>query len=267
MAANDRRDPEERTQTGANDGATIDELHARNADDPTLGLTNVPGRPPEDWAADTGPTRAAESSGGIGWDPLRTQITPSEDGVPVREMPPTLEKCLLQELQDLYQAESEQTRALEMLAHIASAKELKSAFQDHLAETQQQLERLDQILGMMGESPGGSGTVPTSLAGVIEESREKLGQGAPTEDGKPSLRDVLVIAEARKMEHNEIASYGTARAMAHTLGRDQEAHLLQTTLTEEKKADDRLGRIALRLLKRAVDEAAWCEIVPESDRG
>lgn len=267
MAANERRNPEERTQTDSNDGATIDELHTRNVDDPSLGLTNVAGRPAEDWAADTGPTRSAESSEGVGWDPLRTQTKPGEDGLPVREMPPTLEKCLLQELQDLYQAESEQTRALETLAHASSAKELKSAFQDHLAETQQQLERLEQILGMMGEAPGGSGIVPTSLAGVIEESREKLGEGGEQSEGKTSLRDVLVIAEARKMEHNEIAAYGTARAMAHTLGRDQEAHLLQTTLTEEKKADDRFGRIALRLLKRAVDEAAWCEIVPESERG
>ncbi len=99
---------------------------------------------------------------------------------------------------------------------------------------------------MTGESAGGSGMLPTSVAGIIAESNEKLERQPDAH-----LRDLAIIAAAQKMEHNEIASYGTARALARTLGRDQEAHLLQTTLTEEEQADKRLTQVALRLLKHA----------------
>jgi len=262
--ARQRRNPGDRTQTGGSDGATIDELSVRNADDPSLGLTNVGDRPAEDWAANTGPTRAAESSGGESWDPLRSQVHPtggdeSRVGIPAREAPQNLQQCLIQELQDLYQAESEQTRVLSELERAASANDLKSAFQEHLTETQQHVERLEQILELLGESAGGSGTVPAVVIGLVQESREKLGQ--QTNGG---LRDLAIIAEAQKMEHNEMACYGTARAIAHTLGRDQEAHLLQATLTEEEQADKKLTQIALRLLKQVgADANASCEYNPE----
>jgi len=264
IMARKRKDAADRIQTGGGDGATIDELSVRNADDPSLGLTNVGNRPPEDWAADTGPTRAAESSGGESWDPLRSQVHPTRAseapiGVLAREAPQNLQECLIQELQDLYQAESEQTRVLGELERAASAEDLKSAFQDHLTETQQHVERLSQILELLGESAGGSGTVPAVVVGLIEESREKLEQ--QTNSG---LRDLAIIAEAQKMEHNEMACYGTARAIAHTLGRDQEAHLLQSTLTEEEQADKKLTQIALRLLKQVgADAEASCEYNPE----
>lgn len=264
-----RRDPGSRAETGGSDGATIDDLTVRGADDPSLGLTNVDDRPPEDWAADTGPTRTAESSGGLGWDPLRSQRkpTPGDDvqgGLGAnREAPASLEQCLIQELQDLYQVESEQTRVLSELERASSADELKSAFREHLTETQQHVERLGQILEMFGESAGGSGTVPAAVIGLIEESRDKM-QG----QSNARLRDLAIIAEAQKMEHNEIASYGTARAMAHTLDHTQEAHLLQSTLTEEEQADKRLTQIALRLLKQVdTGQPAACEYNPSEDRG
>ena len=244
-------------------GSDLDDLNVRPAQDPSLGLTNVGDREPEDWAADTGPTRTAESSGGVGWDQLRSRVRPSADG-PARAAEPapaTLEQCLVRELQDLYQAESEQTRALGKLAESANARELKSAFEDHLAETQQQVQRLEQILESMSESAGGSGVVPTAVAGLITESGEKIEQMRDS-----NFRDLIIIAEAQKMEHNEIACYGTARAIAHTLGRDQEADLLQTTLKEEERTDKKLSRIALKLMKKMdTGQPAYCEVEPGSN--
>jgi ferritin-like metal-binding protein YciE len=191
--------------------------------------------------------------------------TPGDDrrtaGLSAREAPRNLEQCLIQELQDLYQAESEQTRVMGELERAATAEELKSAFQDHLAETQQHVERLGQILEMLGESAGGSGSVPAAVIGLIQESHEKLAEPVTSR-----LRDLMIIAEAQKMEHNEIACYGTARAMAHTLGRDQEAHLLQSTLNEEEQADKRLTQISLKLLKQAdIDQPMACEYNPDQD--
>lgn len=245
-------------------GGDLEDLTVKNAQDPSLGLTGVGDRKPEDWAADTGPTRAAESSGGIGWDQLRSNRPGTPETAPPSstQAPASLEQCLIQDLQDLYQAESEQTRVLSELTEAASAEDLKSAFQDHLAETRQHVQRLAQILEMAGETAGGSGTLPTAVAGLITESNEKLEQLDPS-----GLRDLIIISEAQKMEHNEMASYGTARAMAHTLGRDQEAHLLQTTLVEEEQADKKLSLIALRLMKSVESgEPPFCEVEPSEGK-
>jgi ferritin-like metal-binding protein YciE len=248
------------TRVGGESG--LEELTIKDANDGSLGLTNVGKRKPEDWAANTGPTRTGESSGGVDFDPLRSTRKPSpkKSAASSSEAPKDLQECLVLELQDLYQAEAEQKRVLTKMAEAASAEELRSAFQDHLEETQQQSVRLAQILEMIGEVPGGSGVLPTSVAGLITESEEKT---EPMQD--LGLRDLFLIAEAQKMEHNEMACYGTARAMAHTLGRDQEAHLLQATLREEEQADQKLSRIALKLMKQVgTNEPPSCEVDPES---
>jgi ferritin-like metal-binding protein YciE len=163
----------------------------------------------------------------------------------------TLELLLVKTLQDLYQSESEQTRRLAQLAHVAASPELRSALQEHLDATQQHVQRLSQVLEKLGETAGGPGEVPPGLQGLIAEAENRI-----LEEPEGGYRDLAVIASARKMEHYEIAGYSGARAMAHTLDLTDEAHLLQDTISEEHQADERLTRIALTLLKQVGQKEA-----------
>ena len=156
------------------------------------------------------------------------------------------QELMIKDLQDLYQAESEQASQLPHLASQASSEHLRIAIEEHAAETQQQVTRLREILEMMGETPGGQGEVTPGVHGLISEAQNK---GEQVSD--PLLRDLALIAAAQKMEHYEIACYGTARAMARTAGMDDAARLLQTTLDEEEAADKRLTEIALPIHKQA----------------
>lgn len=157
----------------------------------------------------------------------------------------TLEQLLIRDLQDLYQAESEHTRRLPQFIHVASAPELKDALQDHLTETQQHAQRVSQVLDKLGEIAGGAGEVPAAMQALIAEAETRI-----LEEDEPGFRDLAVIASAQRLEHYEIASYGSVRAIAHTLGLLEEARLLQDTLTEEEHADERLARVALHVLKQ-----------------
>jgi ferritin-like metal-binding protein YciE len=161
----------------------------------------------------------------------------------------SLHQFMLKEMQDLYQAESEQAGTLRNLAGRARFPQLKSALEEHAMETEQQVTRLSQILEMMGENPGGSGQVPVGVQGLTSEGQQKV-----EAIGEPGLRDVALIAAAQKMEHYEMACYGTARAIANTLGFDEAARLLQTTLDEEEAADKRLSQVALILYKQVGQE-------------
>jgi ferritin-like metal-binding protein YciE len=161
-----------------------------------------------------------------------------------------LQDLLRKALQDLYRTESEQIRRLNELAGTATFPELKVAFEEHAVETRQHVTRLSQVLGLLGETPGGEGQVPDGIRGLIREAEDGIDD--VDDDG---LRDVVLIQAAQKMEHYEIACYGTLRAIAHTLGMDQEARLLQTTLEEEERADARLTTIALVLYKQVGQEA------------
>jgi ferritin-like metal-binding protein YciE len=153
---------------------------------------------------------------------------------------------MIKDLQDLYESETEQVRQLTRLASQANNGALQTALQEHADETQQQVTRLEQILEMVGETHGGDGQVPPGMLGLIGEADLKALQIQ-----HPALRDLALIAAAQKMEHYEIACYGTARAMARTAGLDEAARLLQTTLNEEEAADKRLTEIALPIHKEA----------------
>ena len=160
-------------------------------------------------------------------------------------------ELMIKDLQDLYQAESEHARQLPQVAQQANHPDLRAALEEHANETQQQIVRLQQILSMVGETPGGAGEVTPGVQGLVSEAQKKA-----TEIQDPSLRDLALIAAAQKMEHYEIACYGTARAMARTAGLDEAARLLQDTLDEEERADQRLTQIALPLLKEVGEEVA-----------
>ena len=155
------------------------------------------------------------------------------------------QQMIIKDLQDLYQAETEQGRQLPQLASKVSNEALRAAFEEHANETQQQVMRLRQILEMIGETPGGNGEVPPGVQGLISEAHKKA-----QEIQDPGLKDLALIATAQKMEHYEIACYGTARAMARTAGMDEAARLLQATLDEEEAADKRLTEIALPIHKQ-----------------
>lgn len=156
------------------------------------------------------------------------------------------QQMMIKDLQDLYQAESEHARQLPQLASEASNENLRMAFEEHAGETQQQIMRLQQILEMLGESPGGQGEVTPGVQGLASEAHKKA-----QEVQDPNSRDLALIAAAQKMEHYEIACYGTARVMARTAGMEEAARLLQTTLDEEEAADKRLTEIAMPIHKQA----------------
>ena len=149
----------------------------------------------------------------------------------------TLEKLYINELRDLYSAENQLLKALPKMAKGASSAELKEAFENHLAETETHVERLEQIFKDLEENP--KGKTCHGMKGLIEEGSEIL-----EEEGEESVLDAGIIVAAQKVEHYEMAGYGSVRAFAQLLGQEEAAHLLQSTLDEESKANELLNQLA-----------------------
>src|SRR6476660_4815156 len=135
----------------------------------------------------------------------------------------SLRDLYIEELRDLYNAENQLVKALPKMAKAASAPELRAAFEEHLAVTEGQVERLDQIFEKLGERATGKKCV--AMEGLIEEGKELM-----KEEAEPSVLDAALISAAQKVEHYEIAGYGCVRTYAQRLGRDDDADLLQATL-------------------------------------
>ncbi len=149
----------------------------------------------------------------------------------------SLRRHLVDELRDLLDAEQQLTRALPQFADAASTPALKQAFQKHHKETERQLDRLNRALGALGEAPRAKRCV--GMRGLLEEANTMVGT---TPAG--ALRDAIMISGAQRVEHYEMAAYGTARTYADLLGRSDVARLLDDTLREEKAADAKLTEIA-----------------------
>jgi ferritin-like metal-binding protein YciE len=149
----------------------------------------------------------------------------------------SLEKLFVDELKDIYSAESQIIRALPKMAKAASSPMLREAFETHLEETKVQKERLDKI----GEALDIrlTGKKCAAMEGLIEEGKEIL-----EADGLPSLIDAALIAAAQRVEHYEISAYGTARALAQHLGYADAVKLLDETIHEEGETDHKLTQIA-----------------------
>jgi ferritin-like metal-binding protein YciE len=160
----------------------------------------------------------------------------------------TMEELFVDELKDLYSAEKQITRALPKLAKAASSEELKTALLSHLEETNGQIERLEQIFKKLGKSP--KGKTCAGMKGVLEEGSEVL---EDTDSG--TVRDAALIAAAQRVEHYEMAGYGSAREFAKLLGQNDAASLLDETLAEEKAADSKLSNISREINKEAVKAA------------
>ena len=149
----------------------------------------------------------------------------------------TIEELFIHELSDIYSAEKQLTKALPKLARAADAPELKQAFETHLEETQGQVERIDQIVEALGIRL--KRIKCAAMEGLVEEGKEVIEE---IEAGP--LRDAALIGGAQKVEHYEIASYGTLSAIAKQLGYKDAIPLLQATLKEEKATDEKLTLLA-----------------------
>jgi len=149
----------------------------------------------------------------------------------------SLRDVFLEELKDLYNAENQLTKALPKLAKAASSEELRTAFENHLQETESQIERLETIFQQLNANAKGKRC--KAMMGLIEEGKEII-----EKDGEDALKDAALIAAAQKVEHYEMAGYGTVRTFAQLLGLEEAANLLQETLDEEAAADEKLTEIA-----------------------
>ncbi|HEY1120883.1 MAG TPA: ferritin-like domain-containing protein [Haloferula sp.] len=159
----------------------------------------------------------------------------------------TMEDLLVQEIKDLYSAETQLVKALPKMAKAASAPTLKKGIEKHLEETKGHVQRLEQIAELLDASPKGKSC--KAMKGLLEEGSEVIG-----EEGDDVVKDLAIIGAAQKVEHYEIASYGTARALAESLGMDEVAELLQATLDEEGATDKALTGVAVELSGNVSDE-------------
>lgn len=162
----------------------------------------------------------------------------------------SMKDLLIEELRDIYDAEKQALKVYPKLMKATSSDQLKQAFQTHREQTEGQVERLKQAFELLDSRPRGKHC--DAMEGLISEASELLDEGLP-----PELLDVALIAQAQKMEHYEIAAYGSVHAYAEAMGNTELANLLEQTLNEEKETDTLLNRIALEdVNKKALEKAA-----------
>lgn len=149
-----------------------------------------------------------------------------------------LGKLFEEELKDIYWAEKALTKAIPKMIKKASSEELIEALENHLAETEEHVKRAEEVFSALGKEPRAKKC--EAMEGLIKEAEEIMEE---TEEG--SMRDAAIIAAAQKVEHYEIASYGTLRTFAEILGLEQAVTVLESTLEEEKNADSTLTEVAM----------------------
>ena len=160
----------------------------------------------------------------------------------------SLRELFIHELKDLYSAEKQLLKALPKMAKAATNEELQVAFEEHLQVTENQVARLEEIFENLGVSPRGEKCV--AMEGLIEEGEKLL-----KEEVKPAILDAALIIAAQKIEHYEIAGYGSCRTIAELLDEDDAVELLQETLSEEKETDERLTEVAEGMVNAEAEEA------------
>ncbi len=161
----------------------------------------------------------------------------------------TLRDLYIDQLKDLYDAENRLTKALPKLAKNADSEELRDAIEEHLEQTRSHVDRLKQIFTSLGEKPSGRKCV--GMAGILDEGEEIL-----DEDYEESVMDAAIISAVQRLEHYEIAAYGCAQAWAEILGETQASSLLEKTLDEEKRADQKLTQLAEDINTQAHEASA-----------
>ena len=159
---------------------------------------------------------------------------------------PQLKELLVEEMQDLLHAETQLTAALPKMAAAAHDPQLKQAFEKHLEQTRHQVERLQRAFALLGEKAQPKPC--KAMLGLVDEGRETIEEGRKKE---PLAADLALITAAQKVEHYEISGYGTVRALARQIGALDVAELMSHTLGEEESADYLLTSIAKPLLQQA----------------
>jgi ferritin-like metal-binding protein YciE len=149
----------------------------------------------------------------------------------------SLHDLYVDELRDLYDAENQLIKALPKMAEASTSEELREGFEEHLEQTHSHAQRLEQIFERLSEKPKGKKC--KGMEGIVKEGNEVL-----DEDMQEDTKDAAIIGAAQRVEHYEIAGYGTARTHADLLGLDDDARLLEQTLAEEKETDQKLNQLA-----------------------
>lgn len=144
---------------------------------------------------------------------------------------------LTHQLEDVYDAEHQIMEALPLMANAASSSDLKNAFNTHLMETRDQAKRLEKVFQLLGKEP--KRTTCPAMKGLIKEGNETI-----SASGDPKVKDAALIASAQRVEHYEIAAYGTLRTLANQIGQQDAARLFQATLDEEGRTDKKLTMLA-----------------------
>ena len=161
----------------------------------------------------------------------------------------SLRQLYVDELKDLYSAETQMVKALPKLAKASSNAELRQAFEEHLRQTSDQVSRLEQIFRTLEEKP--TGTKCLGMEGLVKESAETMQEKYPDD-----VMDAALIGAAQRVEHYEIAAYGTVRAFAKLLGESDHVSMIEQTLTEEKQADQTLSQLAEQINSQALRNEA-----------
>jgi ferritin-like metal-binding protein YciE len=156
----------------------------------------------------------------------------------------SLRQLYIDELKDLYSAETQMVKALPKMAKASSNAELRQGFEEHLRQTSEHVSRLEQIFEMLGEKATGKKCL--GMEGLIKEGSETM-----QESYADALMDAALIGAAQRVEHYEIAGYGTVRAFADLLGESEHVSLIEQTLQEEKQTDDKLTQLAERINSEA----------------
>jgi ferritin-like metal-binding protein YciE len=150
----------------------------------------------------------------------------------------SLDELFLHELKDLLSAEKQLVKALPKMAKGASSDALRAAFEEHLEQTKGHVERLEKVFKTLDKAPRAENC--KGMEGLIEEGADLL-----EEEGADAVKDAALIGAAQRVEHYEIAGYGTARSLAELLGNKEAMELLQETLDEEKETDEKLTALAM----------------------
>jgi ferritin-like metal-binding protein YciE len=176
----------------------------------------------------------------------------------------SLRELYIDELRDLYNAETQLTKALPKMAKASSNDELREAFEEHLRQTSEHVSRLEQIFDNLEEKPTGKKCL--GMEGLVKEGAETM-----REEYEDAVMDAAIIGAAQRVEHYEIAGYGTVRDMAKLLGEDDHVSLLEQTLEEEKETDQKLTELAEQINPQAQEggdtEAGEGESETGSKRG
>ena len=148
-----------------------------------------------------------------------------------------LEEAFVEQLKDIYSAETQLVKALPKMAKAATNPDLKKGFSDHLEQTKVHVQRLEKIFQGLEEKASGEKCL--AMEGLIKEGAETI-----DEDAEPAVHDAMLIAAAQRVEHYEIAAYGTVSKWAEVLGNEEAAELLAETLKEEEETDEKLTTAA-----------------------